>query len=65
MFMGRIRPALIKKISIRLVEENPELFTADFEHNKKVLKELNLIPSKKIRNKVAGYIVRTIRKKKF
>jgi len=63
--MGRIRSALIKKISMRLVEENPELFSADFEHNKKVLKDLNLIPSKKIRNKVAGYIVRTIKKKKF
>lgn len=65
MFVGRIRPALIKKISTRLVNENPDLFTTDFEHNKQVLKDLNLIPSKKIRNKVAGYIVRTLKKKKF
>ena len=63
--MGRIRPSLIKKISNRLVNENPDMFTDDFEHNKKVLNELGLIPSKKIKNKVAGYIVRTIKKKKF
>ena len=63
--MGRIRTAMVKKIARRLVEKYPELFTADFDHNKAVLKELNVIPSKKLRNRVAGYMVRVVKNRKF
>ncbi len=63
--MGRIRTAMVKKIARRLVEKYPELFTADFEHNKNVLKELNIIPTKKLRNRVAGYMVRIVKNRKF
>ncbi len=63
--MGRVRPGIVKKIAKRLIAEKEELFTADFEHNKKVLKELGIIPNKKLRNKVAGYMVRVVKNKKF
>jgi ribosomal protein S17E len=57
--MGRIKSKLVKRTAhIMLREEN--VFTDKFEDNKKVLK--GLIPSKKIRNQLAGYIAR-IKKK--
>lgn len=54
--MGRIKTKPIKRASSQLVSKSPELFTEDFEHNKKALgKEM---PSKKVRNMIAGYIAR-------
>lgn len=54
--MGRIKSTLVKRTSRKLVGAVPESFSPDFEANKKSLGK-NL-PSKKIRNKVAGYISR-------
>jgi len=34
----------------------PDLFTRDFEHNKKVVKELVEVDSKKLMNQIAGYV---------
>ncbi|HIQ49841.1 MAG TPA: 30S ribosomal protein S17e [Nanoarchaeota archaeon] len=56
--MGRIKTTMIKNLGKKLLKKYPDKFTTDFEHNKKVLKELGIFESKKIRNKVAGYIVR-------
>jgi small subunit ribosomal protein S17e len=54
--MGRIKTKPNKVASHKLVNKAPELFNEDFEHNKKVLG--NTMPSKKVRNIVAGYISR-------
>ncbi|MCD6367609.1 MAG: 30S ribosomal protein S17e [Candidatus Aenigmarchaeota archaeon] len=54
--MGRIRTRLVKNISQELVEKYPKELSASFEKNKEFLREM--IKSKKLRNKVAGYIVR-------
>jgi ribosomal protein S17E len=54
--MGRIKTKPIKKASNNLVEKSAELFTEDFEQNKKALG--NTMPSKKVRNMIAGYIAR-------
>jgi len=54
--MGRIKTKANKKASIKLIEKAPEMFNKDFEHNKKVLG--NTMPSKKVRNIIAGYISR-------
>ncbi len=56
--MGRIKTTMIKNLGTKLLKKYPDKFTSDFEHNKIVLKDLGIIDSKKIRNKVAGYIVR-------
>jgi len=53
--MGKIKTKLIKKTSKNLMKEGIE-FTKDFEKNKKILG--NTMPSKKIRNQIAGYLVR-------
>ena len=56
--MGNIRPTYIKRVAIELVERFPEKFTADFDHNKKMVSELADFQGKAIRNRVAGYVTR-------
>ncbi len=58
--MGRIKSKQVRRIAKNLVSEEEIEFTADFEKNKEFLK--NLLPSKKIRNQVAGQIVRLKKK---
>jgi len=53
--MGRIKSLLVKKTAKSLIEKGIP-FTTDFETNKKILG--NTMPSKSIRNKIAGYITR-------
>jgi len=54
--MGRIKTSLIKRTSRQLVKETPESFSKDFEQNKKSLEKI--LPSKRMRNMIAGYIAR-------
>ncbi|MCS7123140.1 MAG: 30S ribosomal protein S17e [Candidatus Aenigmarchaeota archaeon] len=54
--MGRIRTTIIKNLAEKILNENREKFSKDFNHNKNILKEIMDIKSKKLRNKVAGYI---------
>ncbi len=54
--MGRIKSTLIKRTARKFVEVTPESFTSSFEDDKKALG--NTMPSKKIKNKIAGYIAR-------
>ncbi len=57
--MGRIKSKLIKRTARQLIEKLPGSFTSDFKHNEKALKDT--MPSKPIRNKVAGYIGKVIK----
>jgi len=59
--MGKVRIGLVKRTARRLVASYPDLFTEDFEHNKRVVSELVEIDSKKLRNQIAGYVTRLIR----
>ena len=63
--MGRIRGRWIKNLARKLIEKYPDRFSNNFENNKKVIDELNLIEDKPIRNKIAGYIVCEIEKRKI
>jgi small subunit ribosomal protein S17e len=56
--MGKVRTKPIKKIAKELVKAYPEKFTTDFETNKKVLQEIVNSKTKKLRNRIAGYITR-------
>lgn len=62
--MGKVRTELVKRISLELMERYPEAFTDDFEENKRFLIELNLDISKRLRNRVAGYITRAVKRRK-
>ncbi|HLE96958.1 MAG TPA: 30S ribosomal protein S17e [Candidatus Thermoplasmatota archaeon] len=54
--MGNIRPTYIKRVAIELVERFPEKFTASFDENKQAVTALTDITSKKMRNRIAGYV---------
>lgn len=56
--MGRIKTKQIKAKTRDFLESNPEDFTTDFEKNKEQLKQIAEFRSKKMRNAVAGYMVR-------
>jgi small subunit ribosomal protein S17e len=47
-----------RRLSEEVMKRHPEAFGADFEENKKALEELALIPSKQLRNRIAGYIAK-------
>jgi len=57
--MGRIKSKLVKRtVNSLLKEENS--FTDKFDENKELIK--GLTPSKKIRNQIAGHLVRLKKK---
>ena len=56
--MGRIKTQLIKRISNKLIKEHRNEFKKDFKENKEIVSRLADIPSKKIRNVIAGYVTR-------
>lgn len=58
--MGRVRQTYIKRLAKDLVSADEERFSEDFEENKEELKEMDEFKSKKLRNRVAGYIVRVV-----
>jgi len=57
-FMGRIRTSEIKNITKLVIEKYTlSSFSDDFEKNKEILKSFpEEFPSKKVLNKIAGYI---------
>ena len=63
--MGRIKPKFVKLNAMRLIDTYPDKFSEDFDANKEAIKELNIISSKKVRNQMAGYITRLIKRKEF
>lgn len=56
--MGRVKTKDIKTISKSIFENRRELFSADFGKNNQALKESGAITEKKMRNRIAGYLVR-------
>jgi small subunit ribosomal protein S17e len=56
--MGRIGTVYISRISQKLLDRGPERYSKDFKKNKETLAQMAEIPSKKLRNKIAGKIVR-------
>ena len=59
--MGKIKGKLIKRTAKALSAHGIE-FTTEFDTNKRILGN-NTMPSKKLRNQIAGYQVRLNRQK--
>ena len=53
LIMGKIKSKMVKRSANTLIKEGIE-FTEDFEKNKKILKDT--MPSKKLRNQMAGFL---------
>lgn len=60
--MGRIKTMLIKRVTNQLMDEHGDVFTTEFSKNKALVEEHAEIPSKKIRNVIAGYTTRLKKK---
>ncbi|MEJ5293495.1 MAG: 30S ribosomal protein S17e [Candidatus Methanosuratincola sp.] len=56
--MGKVRIGKVKSISNELVLKYGNVFTIDFEENKKLVQQYTDITSKRLKNRVAGYITR-------
>merc|ERR1719456_66787 len=53
--MGRVRTKTVKRVARVLVERYYHKLTLDFQVNKKISEEVAIIPSKRMRNKIAGF----------
>ncbi|MBT4717336.1 30S ribosomal protein S17e [Candidatus Woesearchaeota archaeon] len=56
--MGRIKTTMIKRVGNKLVKTHRDKFSPIFEKNKEILPQFVDVPSKKLRNVLAGYIAR-------
>ncbi|MFW9934494.1 MAG: 30S ribosomal protein S17e [Promethearchaeota archaeon] len=56
--MGKVRTVLVKRLSRELVERYPDSFSTDFDQNKEVVDELLTNTTKRLRNRIAGYVTR-------
>jgi small subunit ribosomal protein S17e len=59
--LGKVRTEMIKRISIELLDRYPYSFQPEYEPNKQFLKEIGLDVSKKLRNKIAGYVTTMVK----
>ena len=59
---GRVRTKTIKKSARIVIEKYYPRLTLDFQTNKRLTEEVALLPSKKMRNKVAGYVTHLMRR---
>ena len=52
----------IKKLSMEILESNKEKFSTDFRENKKILDDISIVRSKGLKNQLAGFITRFIKR---
>jgi small subunit ribosomal protein S17e len=60
--MGRIKTVAIKTLGNELIREHGKKFTDNFEKNKEILDTIKNVKSKKIKNILAGYITKEIKR---
>ncbi len=60
--MGRIKTTQIKRSGKKLIKLHKDKFSKDFEANKKAIAGVSEVHSKKLRNTLAGFVTRMIRK---
>lgn len=60
--MGRIKTMLIKRKTREIMAEHEKEFTEDFGKNKELVSKFAHVPSKKLRNIIAGYVTRLKKK---
>merc|ERR1711963_16299 len=60
--MGRVRTKTVKKAARFIIEKYYTKLTLDFHTNKRIIEEVALIPSKPLRNKIAGFITHLMKR---
>ena len=56
--MGKVRTDTIKRISRELLRRFPDRFTGEWEADKENVNQLVTTQSKRLRNRIAGYVTR-------
>jgi len=56
--MGRIKSRFVKSSAQKIYEKGQEEFTENFDTNKSLISKFAVVPSKKLKNTIAGYITR-------
>ena len=59
--MGRIRTRLTKRMAHEILYTHKSQFNEDFDNNKTKVDEFAEVSTKKLRNKVAGYITKLVK----
>jgi len=54
--LGKVRTETIKRMAKNLLERHPDKFTADYEANKQVIDQIVDSRSKRLRNRISGYL---------
>jgi len=60
--MGRVRTKTVKKAARLIIEKYYPRMTDDFPTNKKIAEEVAVIPSKRLRNKIAGFVTHLMKR---
>jgi len=60
--MGRVRTKTVKKASRQIIEKYYTKLTVDFHTNKRVVEEIAVIPTKRLRNQIAGFITHLMKR---
>ncbi len=55
-----IKPTYIKTLGMEILGSYGPRFSNDFDENKQIVSEVTTIGSKRVRNRVAGFITRKI-----
>ena len=56
--VGKVRIAAVKKVSRELIQKYPDKFTTNYEQNKVALASLVDARTKRLRNRIVGYVTR-------
>jgi small subunit ribosomal protein S17e len=56
--LGKIRSQKIKRTAKELVAKYHQHLSDDFDHNKLLVAQLTNVQSKRMRNRIAGYVTR-------
>ena len=56
-----IKPTYIKALGMEILSSYGPRFSKDFDENKQIVSEVTTVESKRVRNRVAGFITRKIK----
>lgn len=62
MFVQGVRTKTVKKSARAIIEKYYSRLTMDFHTNKRVCDEVAIIPSKRMRNKIAGFVTHLMKR---